>query len=170
MPRQEDANKAVLNRFWDEAWTAGRLAVIDEIFHRDFVDHGLAPGLTLQGPEGAKEAVTQFRTAFPDLRLEVNHLVAEGDKVFTYWTARGTHKGPLRSPGGEIPPTGKTGVVHGMTINRLVEGRIIEAWDNFDMLGMLQQLGVIPPVLGVFRPGEMAGQPAGGPPKPPVGA
>ena len=74
MPPQEETNKAVLSRFWNEAWSAGRLGVIDEIFHRDFVDHGLAPGLTLQGPEGAKEAVTQFRTAFPDLHLDVNHV------------------------------------------------------------------------------------------------
>jgi predicted ester cyclase len=108
------------------------------------VDHGLAPGLTLQGPEGAKEAVTQFRTAFSDLRLDVDQLVAEGDKVFTYWIARGTHDGPLRTPAGDIPPSGKTGIVHGMTLNRLVDRRIIEAWDNFDTLGMLQQLGVIP--------------------------
>ncbi len=118
--------------------------MVDEIFHHDFVDHGLAPGLTLQGPEGAKEAVMQFRTAFSDLHLDVRHLVAEGDKVFTYWEARGTHDGPLHTPAGDIPATGNVGIVHGMTINRLVDGRVIEAWDNFDTLGMLQQLGVIP--------------------------
>jgi len=144
MPQQEETNKAVLMRFWDDAWNRGDLDVVDEIFHQDFVDHGLAPGLTLQGPEGAKEAVTQFRTAFSDLRLEVHALVAEADKVFTYWRAYGTHDGPLKTPAGDIPPTGSTGIVHGMTINRVVDGRIIEAWDNFDTLGMLQQLGVIP--------------------------
>jgi predicted ester cyclase len=143
-----ERNKAVLRRFWDEVWSEGKLDVIDEIFHLDFVDHGLAPGLTKQGPEGAKEAVLQFRVPVPDLHVAVDDLIAEGDKVVTRWTASGTQTGQL----GPIPPTGKRAELRGMTINRLVDGRIIEAWDSFDWLGLLQQLGV--PL-------------AGGPPGPP---
>ena len=141
---QEERNKVVLNRFWEEVWDQGKLDVVDEIFHQDFVDHGLAPGLTKQGPEGAKEAVMQFRDAMPDLYLKVDDMIAEGDKVLTRWTSGGTQTGPLRSPRGEIPPSGRVGKVQGMTLNRVEDGRIIEAWDNFDILGMLQQLGVIP--------------------------
>lgn len=151
---QEERNKVVLNRFWEEVWDQGKLDVVDEIFHPNFVDHGLAPGLTKQGPEGAKEAVMQFREAMPDLYLKVDDILAEGDKVLTRWTSGGTQTGPLRSARGDIPASGRTGVVQGMTLNRVEDGRIIEAWDNFDIMGMLQQLGVIP----------SGGPPAGGKP------
>lgn len=141
---QEERNKVVLNRFWEEVWDKGDLDVVDEIFHENFVDHGLAPGLTKQGPEGAKEAVMQFRQAMPDLYLKVDDIIAEGDKVLTRWTSGGTQTGPLKSGRGEIPASGRVGVVQGMTLNRVEDGKIIEAWDNFDIMGMLQQLGVIP--------------------------
>jgi predicted ester cyclase len=141
---EEERNKAVLTRFWTEVWDQGKLEVVDEIFHPNFVDHGLAPGLTKQGPDGAKEAVMQFRTAIPDLYLKIEHMVAEGDKVLTRWESGGTQSGPLASARGTIPPTGKKAVVRGFTLNRLEDGRIIDAWDNFDIMGMLQQLGVIP--------------------------
>jgi steroid delta-isomerase-like uncharacterized protein len=156
---QEERNKVILNRFWEEVWDQGNLDVVDEIFHQDFVDHGLAPGLTKQGPEGAKEAVKQFRDAMPDLYLKVDDIMAEGDKVLTRWTSGGTQTGPLRSPRGEIPPSGRVGTVQGMTLNRVEDGRIIEAWDNFDILGMLQQLGVIPSggPPGGGKPGEAPG-------------
>jgi predicted ester cyclase len=144
MSHDIERNKAVLNRFWSEVWDKGDLDVVDEIFHPDFTDHGLAPGLTKQGPEGAKEAVMQFRTAIPDLYLKCTMMVAEGDKVLSLWEAGGTQSGPLKSGRGTIPPTNKKAVVHGMTLNRLEDGRIIDAWDNFDLLGMLQQLGVVP--------------------------
>jgi predicted ester cyclase len=151
---EEENNKQVLMRFWSEVWDQGKLDVVDEIFHPKFTDHGLAPGLTKQGPEGAKEAVEQFRSGIPDLYLKVDDMVAEGDKVLTRWTAGGTHTGPLVSGRGAIPPTGKTATVRGFTLNRVEDGKIIDAWDNFDIMGMLQQLGVIP-----------SGPPAGGPPQ-----
>jgi predicted ester cyclase len=150
-------NKQVLMRFWNEVWDQGKLEVVDEIFHPNFTDHGLAPGLTKQGPDGAKEAVEQFRAGIPDLYLKVDDMVAEGDKVLTRWEAGGTHTGPLVSGRGSIPPTGKRAVVRGFTLNRLEDGKIIDAWDNFDIMGMLQQLGVIP-----------SGPPAGGPPGAPT--
>jgi predicted ester cyclase len=144
MSEDVERNKAVLHRFWSEVWDQGDLGVVDEIFHENFVDHGLAPGLHKQGPEGAKEAVMQFRNAMPDLYLRCDMMVAEGDKVLSVWESGGTQTGPLASARGTIPPTGNRGVVRGMTLNRLEDGRIIEAWDNFDILGMLMQLGVIP--------------------------
>ena len=144
MGEKEERNKAVLQRFWDEVWDQGNLDVVDEIFHPNFVDHGLAPGLSKQGPEGAKEAVMQFRTAMPDLYLRCDMMIAEGDKVLSLWESGGTQTGPLGSARGTIPPTGNKGIVRGMTLNELEDGKIIAAWDNFDILGMLQQLGVIP--------------------------
>ena len=76
--------------------------------------------------------------------LKVFAFSAEGDKVLSVWESGGTQTGPLASSRGTIPPSGNRGVVRGMTLNRLEDGLIIEAWDNFDLLGMLMQLGVIP--------------------------
>ena len=141
----EERNKKVLARFWEEVWDKGDLDVVDEIFSPDFIDHGLAPGLSKQGPEGAKEAVSQFRNAMPDLYLTCNMMIAEGDKVLSLWESGGTQTGPLASARGTIPPTNNKGIVRGMTLNQLTDdGKIVAAWDNFDILGMLQQLGVIP--------------------------
>ena len=140
----EEAHKKTLDRFWSEVWDQGKLDVVDEIFHPEFVDHGLAPGLTKQGPEGAKEAMVQFRSAIPELYLRCDMMIAEGDKVLSLWEAGGKQTGPLISARGEIPPTNNTATVRGMTLNQLKDGKIWAAWDNFDLLGMLQQLGVIP--------------------------
>ena len=97
----------------------------------------------------------QFRVAVPDLYLKVLDMVADGDKVLSMWESGGTQTGPL----GSIPPTNKQGKLLGMTLNRVVDGRIIEAWDNFDMLGLMFQLGVIPPP-GQGAPPQPAGAPA----------
>ena len=162
---EEERNKAVLNRFWTEVWDGNNLDVVDEIFHSEFVDHGLAPGLHKQGPEGAKEAVSQFRQGIPELYLECTMMIAEGDKVLSVWKAGGDHTGPLISARGSIPPTGKHATVWGMTLNQLVDGKIIAAWDSFDMLGMLQQLGLVPagPPGGGGPPQGGDGAPAGAP-------
>ena len=82
------------------------------------------------------------RTAFPDLNVKVEDQLAEGDKVATRWTTTGTHQGEFAG----IPPTGKQGGVTGTTIARVVGGKIVEERSNWDTLGLLQQLGVIPPM------------------------
>jgi len=159
---QEEQNKATLNRFWEEVWDQGNLDVVDEIFHTNFVDHGLAPGLTKQGPEGAKEAVMQFREAMPDLYLKAHQLIAEGDKVLTLWESGGTQTGPLKSARGVIPPfllgLSTQVLLHLGEIPNPVTGTVEPDLDAakqvIDILGMLQQLGVIP-----------SGPPGGGPPK-----
>ena len=110
MGEVEERHKQVLARFWEEVWDKGDLDVVDEIFHPEFVDHGLAPGLSKQGPEGAKEAVMQFRTAMPDLYLKCNMMIAEGDKVLSLWESGGTQTGPLKNAQGTIPPTGNRGI------------------------------------------------------------
>lgn len=81
-----------------------------------------------------------YRAAFPDVQSTIEDTIAEGDKVVTRWTARGTHRGALMG----IPPTGKELTVTGMGILRIEGGRIMEAWGIFDQFGMLQQIGVIP--------------------------
>jgi steroid delta-isomerase-like uncharacterized protein len=92
------------------------------------------------GPEGVREWITGYRSAFPDLRVIVEEQVAQGDTVVTRWTTEGTHRGELWG----IPPTGRPFVITGITIDRFVEDRIAESKESWDALGMLQQLGILP--------------------------
>ena len=136
-----ETNKAISRRFLEEIFSQGKLAVADEIVAPSHVDRGPSalPGLP-PGPEGSKLLVTVYRNAFPDLQFTIDEQIAEGDKVVTRWTGHGTHKGELAG----IPPTGKASTVTGMTVDRIVNGKIVESWGIFDQFGMLQQLGVIP--------------------------
>ena len=134
-------NKALVRRFFQEFWNQKNLAIADELLAANFVDHtpGSPPGLP-PGPEGFKQFASVYFTAFPDLRLTIEEMVAEGDEVVTRWTSHATHSGNFIG----IPPTGKSTSITGITINRIVEGKAVETWTNFDMLGLLQQLGVVP--------------------------
>lgn len=136
-----DTNKTVARRFFEEVFGQGKLDVLDVIVAKDHDNKGPAtlPGLPA-GPEGAKQVVTMYRNAFPDFRVTVDEQIAEGDKVVTRWTAHGTHKGELAG----IPATGKSSTVTGISVDKLVNGKIAESWGIFDQFGMMQQLGVIP--------------------------
>jgi len=131
-------NKANARRFIEEVWNRGNLAVIDEITSPNYVDHD--PAMTVQGIEGLKQFVSMYLTAYPDTHFTIEDQIAEGDTVVTRWTAHGTHKGPLMG----IPPTGKQVTVTGITIDRFANGKGVESWVNYDALGMMQQLGVVP--------------------------
>jgi len=136
-----EENKAIVRRSYEELWSKGNLDVVDELYAADFVLHDPAqPGI--RGPEGYKQIVITNRTAFPDLNVKVEDQLAEGDKVATRWTTTGTHQGEFAG----IPATGKRGGVTGTTIARVVGGKIVEERSNWDTLGLLQQLGVIPPM------------------------
>ncbi|HET7037474.1 MAG TPA: ester cyclase [Thermomicrobiaceae bacterium] len=134
-----EANKAIARRFLDEAFNQGRLEVIDEIIAPDAVDHDPAPGQA-PGAAGVRQAVSMFRAAFPDLRIELHDQVAQGDLVCNRWTIHGTHQGELMG----IPPTGKRVQVPGIDIVRVAQGKLVEHWATLDQVGMLQQLGVMP--------------------------
>ena len=81
-----------------------------------------------------------YRIAFPDVHFTIDDLIAEGERVVIRWTVTGTHKGELQG----IAPTGKHVTVTGMVMSRFVKGKVEEDWINFDALGLLQQLGVVP--------------------------
>lgn len=134
----------VLRRFHLEVFSEGNLALIDEICDANwtFYDRSYPQRDWPKGPEGARQLVGLYRTAFPDLRFTIDDEIVEGDKIVQLWTARGTHNGSLMG----IPPTGKPAVITGITVVRVANGKITEDWANFDTLGMLQQLGVIPPM------------------------
>jgi len=136
-----DQNKALARRAIEEVWNQANLGLIDELVAPNATFHDAnVPGGTFSGPEGMKQLVQIYRGAFPDVRMTINDQIAEGDQVVTRWTATGTHKGELMG----IAPTGKYATVTGVDIDRYQDGKVVEAWASYDMLGLLQQLGVVP--------------------------
>jgi len=131
-------NKALVRRFYEEVFNQRNLALVDHLFTTNHVFHN--PPTTLHGREEFKQLLSLYITAFPDARFTVEEEIAEGERVASRYTFRGTHQGELMG----IPPTGKQVAVTGMIINRIVNGKSEEGWLNFDALGMLQQLGVVP--------------------------
>jgi steroid delta-isomerase-like uncharacterized protein len=134
-----EENKALARRLFEEVWNKGNLDAIDGIYAPDIVNHTLPPGIP-QGIEGNKVFTKMYLTAFPDTKMTIDLQIAEGDKVVTRWHAQGTHKGELMG----IPATGKQATVTGIVIDRIAGGRIVESWGEFDQMGMMQQLGVVP--------------------------
>ena len=101
------------------------------------VDPNIPPGI-----EGIKQTVPMFRTAFPDLQFNIVDLIAEGDKVVSRLTIQATHKGEFMG----ISPTGKQVSITGIDIVRIVDGKMVELWGEVDMLRLMQNLGVVPPI------------------------
>ena len=135
-----ESNKALSRRLLEEAFNAGNIDVVDELVTTDFVNHDAALPEPMIGPDAAKASINGYRTAFPDLRITIEEQIADEQGVATRWSAKGTHEGDLMG----MAPTGKQSTVTGITIDRIVDGRITESWTNWDTLGMLQQLGVVP--------------------------
>ncbi len=134
-------NKAIARQFFEEAYNTGNVALLEQLLAPAYVDEKTPPG-TPGGPEGIAAVITMFRHAFPDLHFTIEDQVAEGDKVATRYTFRGTQQGELMG----IPPTGKQVSIGGISIYRITDGKMQQAWIEYDMLGLLQQLGVIPRV------------------------
>ena len=136
-----EENKAIACRQFEEGWNQGNLDVANEIMDASSVAHGLGVEMP-PGPEGFKQFVSIYRSAFPDVHFTIEDMSAEGDKVVTRWTARGTHEGELMG----IPATGKRTTTAGINIVRFEGGKAVEEWSSWDALGWLQQLGVVPPI------------------------
>ena len=132
-----EQNKAVVRRFVEEVINKHNLAKIDELFNTDYVNH--TPGLP-PGREAEKQLNSVSFAAFPDARVTIEDLVAEGDKVAARVSYRGTPTGDFMG----IPPTGKQFIVTGAGVFRVADGKIAEQWSNLDMLSLMQQLGAIP--------------------------
>ncbi|HMD84865.1 MAG TPA: ester cyclase [Terriglobia bacterium] len=132
-PSQEARNKAIAGRVFEEIFNQGKLQVADEIYAKDFVNHGLHRNISLQEDQAA---VREEKQAFPDLKMTVNLMVVEGDLVTVVWTFRGTHT----SAGYGLPfPTGAKIELRGITVWRIVDGRIREEWTSFDQLNVARQ-------------------------------
>jgi steroid delta-isomerase-like uncharacterized protein len=136
---EEEKNMAEMKRFYTEVVNKGNLALIDEMTSPDFKEHEELPGFP-PNREGVKQFFSMFRTAFPDLTFTVVDMTAGGDKVWTYITIRGTHKGEFMG----IPATNKKIEVKGIDIVRFANGKATDHWGVTDMMTMMQQLGAIP--------------------------
>jgi steroid delta-isomerase-like uncharacterized protein len=135
-----EANKAVSRRLIADVFNTGRLELIDELVSEGFVGHDAAAPAPLTGRAGVRDQVAGYLSAFPDVAVTIEDQVAERDRVVTRWRARGTHEGELFG----IGPTGKQATITGITIDRIVDGRIVESWNSWDTFGTLQQLGAVP--------------------------
>lgn len=134
-----EQNKSIVRRWVEEGWNKENLAVVDQIYTPNFVQHDSSP-VPVTSSEALKHYVAGYKSAFPDLHFTIDDLIAEGDRVVWRFTSKGTNNGPFMG----MPPTGKRGVVPGIVVFRFEDSRIAEAWVNFDALSLLQQLGVIP--------------------------
>jgi len=134
-----EENKALARRVIEHMFNEGNLDVADELLALDYVDHDPSLPEDVHGPEGFKEYVGMYRAAFPDLHVQIEDQLAEGDRVATRWTGTGTHDGELAG----IAPTGKRVTVPGMEIVRIANGRLVEGWEGYDSGTLMRQLGVM---------------------------
>ena len=136
-----EKNKELLRRWFEEVWNKGRADAIDEMLAAEAVVHGLSDesGQPLRGPAAFREFHQKFRGAFPDIIVTVDDAIAEGDKVAARCTVRGSHTGDSLGFAASHKPTEFTG----MSFVRVEDGKIVEAWNNFDFMSMYRQLGLM---------------------------
>ena len=132
----EEQNKTIVQRYWDGKWNERRPEILDELQTPDVVYHGTS--MEMKGIKEYKQVYSSYLSAFHDTQVNVEDLIAEGDKVMSRLKIRGVHKGELEG----LPPTGKTFTSSFFTVFRLVDGKIAEEWEVFDELGMMMQLGM----------------------------
>jgi steroid delta-isomerase-like uncharacterized protein len=140
--------KAFVHRWFDEVWNQGHEEAIDELFAADAVAHGLGEGdAKARGPAAFKVFWRTIRSALPDVQIRVEDTIVAGDKVAARVLLEGSHLGE----GLAVPPTGRRVAISGIVIVRVSAGQIVEGWNSWDQLGMLQQLGAIPAPQGADR-------------------
>jgi len=133
-------NIEVARRWFEEMWNQGRAELISELLAPDAPTYDIgAPGEVRRGPEGFRPVYEKLRGAFPDIRFTIEEIIGERDLVALRWTARATHRGPHLG----FAPTDAAVTVGGMGFARVRNGQVVEAWNSWDMMGMLQQLGQI---------------------------
>jgi steroid delta-isomerase-like uncharacterized protein len=138
--QMSEHNKAIVRRLFAELWNTGNLSMADQIFAPTYEHHDSSTPDFGRGPDSEKKRASLYRNAFPDMHLTIEDVIAEGETVMTRWSCQGTHKGDLNG----IAPTGKRITINGVTIARVSAGKIVEGFVNWDALGLMQQLGVVP--------------------------
>ena len=135
-----EVNKSVVRRLFEDVWNKGSMPVADELFAPTYAHHDSSTPDFGRGPESEKKRANLYRTALPDVRFTIEDLIAEGETVTARWSCRGTHKGDLNG----IAATGKQFSITGVSNARFTNGKMVEGWVNWDALGLMQQLGVVP--------------------------
>jgi steroid delta-isomerase-like uncharacterized protein len=135
-----EQNKTNFRRLFEEVWNQGHVPVADELFAPTYTHHDSSTPDVGRGPESEKKRVALYRNAFPDIRFTIEDIFAEGETVVARWSCHGTHKGDLNG----IAPTGKQFNITGVSIARFTNGKMFEGFVNWDALGLMQQLGVVP--------------------------
>ena len=133
-----EESKDLARRSW-ESLSERNPDLIEEFYPPDLVWH--EPDQDIRGYEEARQFVSTFFDAFPDINITVEDAIAEGDQAVTRYTIRGTHRGETEEFG---PPTGRQMEVEGITIHRIEGGKIVEEWERYDNLSVMQQLGLVP--------------------------
>jgi steroid delta-isomerase-like uncharacterized protein len=133
-------NEALLRRWFEEVWNKGRVDAIDEMMTADCIAHGLGDTQTV-GPAAFKAFHAQFRGAFPDIKITLEDVVSQGDRAAVRFTIQATHGGDHLG----VPASGKRVNTAAMSFVRCRNGQIAEGWNVVDMLGVMQQIGAIPP-------------------------
>lgn len=144
MATRERQHKELTRRFHEEVWGTRNLAAVDEQVAADFVGHDPALPEPVRGPGGVRETAETFQSAFPDATVDIEQLVAEGDRLAVHRTLTGTHEGSFMG----IEPTGTSVEIPGIAIYRIEDGLIAEEWQVIDMFGLLVQLGAVDPPTG----------------------
>ncbi|HEX6862610.1 MAG TPA: ester cyclase [Thermoanaerobaculia bacterium] len=134
----QEEHKAIARRFREDLWNTGDLDLVGRLFDRGCVVHARVPLTTdfTRGPDAVGQLVLFYRIAFSDLRMTIEAVVAEGDLVVTRWSGRGRHTGDLLG----LPPTGRETFTTGMDMLRIRDGKIVEGWVSWDVLGLIEQL------------------------------
>jgi predicted ester cyclase len=136
-----EENKALVRRWFEEVWNKGRSEAIDEMFDENGIAHGLSsdPANPIKGPAEFKPFHTIFREAFPNMMIVVEDMVAEGDRVAARCSVRAQHEGDFMGRSATQSPVDFTGMV----IVRIANGKIVEAWNNFDFQTLHKQVGLL---------------------------
>jgi steroid delta-isomerase-like uncharacterized protein len=130
-------NEDVVRRVFEEGWNRGTLPILDECLASGYTQEG--PLETVRGRDGQKAVIAKYRTAFPDCRLQINEVFSAGDRVVTQFTYSGTQRGEFEG----IAPTGRSVQGKGIDISQMANGQIIKSITQWDVLGLMQQLGVV---------------------------
>jgi steroid delta-isomerase-like uncharacterized protein len=134
-------NSALIRRWFDEVRNQGREETVDAMCAKDVIGHGQAQhGADIHGPEHFKQFLRSFLRGFSDIHVEIHDTIEQDDKVMARWTATLTHTGTFLGTS-----SGKHVSVNGMSVQRIVGGKIVEGWDNWDQLSLLVQLGAVLP-------------------------
>ena len=135
----------VMRAWFEQVWTEGREDLIETLMAPGVIGHRTHDsGGDVIGPQGFRQFYEAIRTAFPDLRFEMEDVFASGGRVAGRWTMTGTHTGPFQG----ASPTGRRVTITGMSIAQIEDGVVRESWDEWDRFGLMLQLGLVPPAAG----------------------